>query len=73
MLHRGYRDEIVGVLRIDLIAGGHVVVEVKAVERLADVHHRQIVNYMRVARLRAGLLVNFNVAVLRDGLSRKVL
>jgi hypothetical protein len=36
-------------------------------------HHQQILSYMRVAHLRAGLLVNFNVAILPDGLSRKIL
>jgi GxxExxY protein len=49
------------------------VIEVKSIEQLLAVHHRQILNYMRVARLRAGLLLNFNVAVLPDGMSRKVL
>ena len=47
--------------------------ELKSVEQLAPMHHQQILSYMRVAHLRAGLLVNFNVAILPDGLSRKVL
>ena len=68
-----YRGQIVGVVRLDLIVADALVLEVKSVEQLAPVHHKQIVNYMRVAGLRVGLLLNFNVSVLPDGLSRKVL
>jgi len=46
--------------------------EIKSVEHLASVHDAQLLNYMRIARLRVGLLMNFNVAVLRDGLKRRV-
>jgi len=42
-------------------------------EQIVAVHHKQILNDMRVARLRAGLLLNFNVAILPDRMSRKVL
>ena len=45
----------------------------KSVELLAPLHHAQLLSYMRVARKRAGLLMNFNVAVLKDGLARKIL
>jgi GxxExxY protein len=68
-----YRGELVGAQRLDLVVNKQVVLEVKAVEQLAPIHHKQILNYMRVAGLRAGLLINFNVAILPDGLSRKVL
>ncbi len=56
-----------------IVVGNQVVLEVKSVDDLAPIHHKQILNYMRIARLRAGLLVNFNVALLPDGLSRKIL
>jgi GxxExxY protein len=67
-----YRGQVMGVVRVDLIVGGQVVVEVKSIEQLLSVHHKQILNYMRVARLRAGLLLNFNVGILPDGMHRKV-
>ncbi len=41
--------------------------------QLAPLHHAQLLNYMRVAHVGVGLLMNFNVAVLRDGVTRKVL
>ena len=68
-----YRGEVLVDQYLDLVVGGQVVLEIKAVEALSPAHHKQILNYMRIARLRAGLLVNFNVAILPDGLSRKVL
>jgi GxxExxY protein len=68
-----YRGEVVSEQYVDLVVGNQVVLEVKSVDNLAPIHHKQILNYMRIARLRAGLLVNFNVALLPDGLSRKIL
>ena len=68
-----YRGEAVGEQYLDLVVGNQVVLELKSVDSLAPIHHQQILTYMRVARLRAGLLVNFNVALLPDGLSRKIL
>ena len=56
-----------------MIVAAALVLEIKSVEQLAPVHHKQILNYMRVANLRVGLLLNFNVSVLPDGLCRKVL
>ena len=57
---------------LDFVVADRVVLEVKAVQALAAIHHAQVLNYMRIARVRAGLLINFNVAVLKDGLVRKV-
>ena len=68
-----YRGELLCDQYLDFVVGNQIVLEIKSVERFAPVHHEQILNYMRVARLRAGLLVNFNVKILPDGLSRKVL
>src|SRR3954453_19273239 len=68
-----YRGELVADQYLDLVVGNQLVLEIKAVDDLAPIHHKQILNYMRIAGLRAGLLLNFNVAVLPDGLSRKVL
>jgi len=68
-----YRRELLCEQRLDLVVGGQLVVEIKSVEQLATLHHAQLLSYMRIARLRVGLLMNFNVAVLRDGLKRKIL
>ena len=68
-----YRGELLCEQRLDFVVGGQIVLELKAIERLASVHHAQLLTYLRVSRLRVGLLMNFNVAVLRDGLVRKVL
>ena len=68
-----YRGELIGAQCLDFVVDRQIVLEVKSVEQLASIHHKQILNYMRVAGLRAGLLINFNVPILPDGLSRKVL
>jgi GxxExxY protein len=68
-----YRGELLCEQHLDFVVGGAIVLEIKSVEHLAPVHDSQLMNYMRVARLRVGLLMNFNVTVLRDGLRRKVL
>jgi GxxExxY protein len=68
-----YRGELLCEQRLDFVVGGEVVLEIKSVEQLMSLHHSQLLSYMRIARLRVGLLMNFNVAVLRDGLQRKVL
>ena len=67
-----YRGELLCQQYLDFVVGGAIVLEIKAVDLLAPVHHAQLLSYLRVSRLRAGLLLNFNVAVLRDGLVRKV-
>jgi len=58
---------------LDFIVSKTVVIEIKAVERLAPLHHSQTLNYMRIAHCQVGHLVNFNVGVLRDGIRRKIL
>ena len=68
-----YRGELLCEQRLDFVVGDEIVLEIKSVEQLAPIHHSQLLSYMRVAKLRAGLLMNFNVAVLQDGLNRKVL
>lgn len=59
--------------RIDLLAEGKVVVEVKAIDCLAEIHMAQILTYMRLSECRLGLLVNFNVVHLKDGIKRVIL
>ena len=67
-----YRGELLCEQHLDFVVGRAIVLEIKSVELLAPVHHAQLLSYMRVSRLQVGLLMNFNVAVLRDGLVRKV-
>lgn len=59
--------------RLDLIVEKRVLVELKAIERLAPVHTAQVITYLKLSRLRIGLLMNFNTELLRDGIVRVVL
>ena len=59
--------------RADLIIEGLLIVEVKAVEALAPVHTAQMLTYLKLSGIRLGLLINFNVALLKHGLKRIVL
>lgn len=56
--------------RADLEVDGKLLVEVKAVTRLEPIHLAQMLTYLRLAKLRLGLLINFNVSMLRDGVRR---
>jgi GxxExxY protein len=56
--------------RIDLLVEQCVVVELKTVRELMPVHHAQLLSYLRLTRLSTGLLINFHVARLRDGIKR---
>ncbi len=58
---------------IDLIYDKRVIVELKAVERIIPVHEAQLLTYMKLTEIRVGLLLNFNVPVLKDGIYRRVL
>jgi len=66
--YEGVRIE--GAYRIDLLVGGKLVVELKAVEKLLPVHQAQILTYLRLAGLRLGLLINFNAPLIKDGIKR---
>ena len=59
--------------RIDLLINGELIVEIKSVETLLPIHQAQILTYMRLANLPIGLLINFNVTKLRNGIKRFVL
>jgi GxxExxY protein len=60
-------------LRLDLVVGGRVIVELKAVETTQPVHEAQLLTYLKLTGLRVGLLINFSSALLRDGIKRMVL
>jgi GxxExxY protein len=57
-------------LRLDLVVADSVIVEVKAIEEVLKVHKAQLLSYMRLAGIRKGLLLNFHVSLLRDGITR---
>jgi GxxExxY protein len=58
--------------RADLIVEDKVIVEVKSVEFLAPVHKKQLLTYLRLADKRLGLLINFQVTLIKDGITRIV-
>ncbi|HUH74596.1 MAG TPA: GxxExxY protein [Chitinophagales bacterium] len=58
--------------RLDLLVENKVIIEVKSVENLAEVHHKQVLTYLKITELKLGILVNFNVANIKDGIFRKV-
>ena len=58
--------------RLDLLVDERVIVEVKAVDRLAPIHQAQLLSYLRLSGCKVGLLINFNVKVLKDGVRRVV-
>jgi GxxExxY protein len=59
--------------RLDLIIGDKVIVELKVVRELTPIFEAQLLTYMRLTKCRVGLLMNFNVPVLKDGIKRLVL
>lgn len=59
--------------RIDVLVERRLVVELKAVEALLPVHRAQVITYLKLSGYRLGLLMNFNVAVLKDGIRRVIM
>ena len=59
--------------RLDLVVEEKVVLEIKAVESLASIHQAQLMTYLKLSGRRAGILMNFNVVLMKDGLKRIVL
>ena len=69
-----YRDNIIpDVYRIDFLVAAKVIVELKAIDKLAPIHTAQIMTYQRMTGIKVGLLFNFNVDVLIHGMRRIVL
>jgi GxxExxY protein len=58
---------------MDVVVARQIVVEVKSVEALAPIHEAQLLTYLKIGGYRLGLLMNFNVVVLKDGIRRKIL
>ena len=59
--------------RLDLLVSGLVVIEIKAVESLQRIHEAQLLTYLKIGGWKLGLLINFNVPVLKDGIRRRIL
>ena len=71
VVYKGVKVTDVG-YKIDLLVANETVVEVKSVEAAAPVHLAQLVSYLKLSNRRLGLLINFNVERLRDGIYRRV-
>ena len=68
-----YKGQKVGEGRLDLLVAKVLLVELKAVEMLAPIHQAQLLSYLKMTHLKLGLLINFNVPILKQGIKRVVL
>ena len=59
--------------RIDVLVENELIIELKSVEKIKGIHKAQLLTYMKLANIKKGLLMNFNVTILRDGIKRFVL
>ncbi|HPG99749.1 MAG: GxxExxY protein [Bacteroidales bacterium] len=59
--------------RIDLLVENKVIIEIKSVDAIADIHKAQLMTYMKLANIKLGLLINFNVLRLKDGIVRWII
>ena len=67
-----YKGSAIGWQRIDLLVAKSLIVELKTVETLGDIHEAQIISYLKTMRLPLGLLINFNVPILKNGIQRVI-
>lgn len=58
--------------RADIIMGGKLLIELKSVEHLEKVHHKIVLTYLKLTEIKLGLLVNFNVSLIKEGIHRKI-
>lgn len=56
--------------RADVILDDKVIIELKSVEALADLHFKQVLTYLKLTKMKLGLLINFNVVLLKEGIKR---
>jgi GxxExxY protein len=68
-----YKEAVVGEGKLDFLVASRLIVELKTVEALSPIHKAQVISYLRATRLHLGLLINFNVPVLKNGLQRVIL
>ena len=66
-----YKGEVLDCsLKLDLLVNNNIIVEIKTLEKIAPVHKAQLLTYLKLQKVWLGLLINFNVALLRDGVRR---
>ncbi|MFZ1527616.1 MAG: GxxExxY protein [Ferruginibacter sp.] len=70
LFHKAVRMEVG--FRADIIVEGKVVVEIKSIEALAPVHSKQVITYLKLTGLKLGILINFNVNLIKEGIHRIV-
>lgn len=70
VVHEDVRMEIG--FRADIIIEERVIIELKSVEELTDVHYKQVLTYLKLTELKLGLLINFNVPLIKNGIHRIV-
>ena len=68
LIHEDVRMEVG--FRADVILDDKVILEIKSIEALADIHFKQVLTYLKLTNLKLGLIVNFNVVLLKDGIKR---
>lgn len=68
-----YKGKILGNFRLDLMVENQVIVELNAVDRFDKIFEAQLLSYLKMTGKKTGLIINFNVSSLRDGIKRMVL
>jgi GxxExxY protein len=68
-----YKNIQISGQQLDLLVDGIVIVELKAVDHVSPIHHAQLISYLKATGLKIGLLINFNVKLLKDGGIRRIL
>ena len=68
-----YRGRSIGDLYADVIVENSVILELKSVDKLHPIHTAQLMTYLKLAKIRKGLLINFNVEILKQGIKRVIL
>ncbi len=71
IMHEGC--EIDAGYRLDLVVDDCLIVELKSVEKLLPIHEAQLITYLKLSNIRLGLLINFNVQLLKNGIKRRIL
>lgn len=67
-----YKGQLIGRHKVDLLVDDSLIVELKAVDSLAEIHRAQVISYLKATGLPLGLLINFNTPVLKEGIQRVI-
>ena len=68
-----FTEEELGLgFRLDLLVENSIIIEIKSVENLGQIHHKQLLTYLKISNLKLGILVNFNTADIKSSIIRKV-